>query len=122
MLDFNRLYTEIGKRVRAIRETQTPRISQDALARILDLKRTSITNIESGRQKMTVETVYRLCDHFGLAIDEVMPPVADFRIAAERSVVIGGRTTSVGAKTANLVERLRPAVHSSVKTRPHKRS
>ena len=90
MLDFNRLYTEIGKRVRTIRETQTPRISQDALSRILDLKRTSITNIESGRQKMTVETVYRLCDHFGLAIDEVMPPVGDFRIVAERSVVIGG--------------------------------
>jgi len=108
MLDTERLYAEIGRRVRRIRETQTPRMSQDDLARILDLKRTSITNIESGRQKMTVDTLYRLCEYFALDISEVLPPVAAYKLAQERSVVVGGKATELPLKTATLVERLRP--------------
>lgn len=107
MLDTDRLYAEIGKRVRRIRETQTPRMSQEDLARILNLKRTSITNIESGRQKITIDTLYRLCEHFGLEISEVMPPATEFRPQA-RSVVVGGRSVDLGVKTATLVARLRP--------------
>lgn len=122
MLDIGRLYAELGKRVRRIRETQTPRMSQEDLAQILDLKRTSITNIESGRQKMTVDTLYRLCEHFGLEIGEVMPPAAEFQLAGGRSVVIGGKSTAVGVRTANLVERLRPSMRVPVGARARKNS
>ena len=101
MLDTERLYAEIGKRVRTIRESQTPRLSQGDLARILELKRTSVTNIESGRQKMTVDTLYRMCEYFGLDIGELMPPVGGFVqrgvVAAEdeRAIVeMGGEDTA----------------------------
>jgi transcriptional regulator with XRE-family HTH domain len=97
-------------------------MSQEDLAQILDLKRTSVTNIESGRQKVTVDTLYRLCEHFGIEIDELMPPAADFKLASGRSVVIGGKSTDVGVKTASLVERLRPSTRGTVGTRARKSS
>jgi transcriptional regulator with XRE-family HTH domain len=109
MIDDHRLYSLIGARVRRIRESQTPRMSQEDLARILELKRTSITNIERGNQKLTVDAIYRLCERFGLGIHEIMPPVSDVTCAQERSIVVGGKSHEVGVKTASLVARLRPA-------------
>jgi transcriptional regulator with XRE-family HTH domain len=112
MIDSERLYVLIGERVRRIREAQTPRMSQGELARILDLKRTSITNIELGNQKLPVDTLYRLCERFGLAVQEIMPPVSDVTHAEGRSIVVGGKSHDVGVKTASLVARLRPGIRS----------
>jgi transcriptional regulator with XRE-family HTH domain len=108
MLDNERLYALIGERVRRIRETQTPRMSQEDLAKILELKRTSVTNIESGNQKPTLDTLYLLCERFGLEFRDFMPTLAEVTATEERSVVVGGQAQEVGVKTANLVARLRP--------------
>lgn len=112
MIDSNRLYVLIGERVRQVRETRVPRMSQLELAKVLKLKRTSVTNIERGNQKPTLDTLYLLCEHFGLELDNVLPAVADVKIQEstreERSVTVGGKSHEVGAMTANLVERLRP--------------
>jgi DNA-binding XRE family transcriptional regulator len=108
MIDHARLFELIGKRVRQAREAQTSRMSQTELAKILGLQRTSITNIELGHQKPTLETIYRLCERFGLDIEEFLPAVADVTLAQEQSVVVGGKSHEVGIKTANVVARLRP--------------
>jgi DNA-binding XRE family transcriptional regulator len=108
MLDSDQLYKLIGERIRGIREAQTPRMSQEDLAEVLDLKRTSVTNIERGNQKPTLDTLYRLCEHFRLEVREIMPAIADVTRAQARSIVVGGKSQEVGAKTANLVDRLRP--------------
>jgi transcriptional regulator with XRE-family HTH domain len=100
--------TTNGERVRRIRETQTPRMSQEDLAKILELKRTSVTNIESGNQKPTLDTLYLLCERFGLEFRDFMPTLAEVTATEERSVVVGGQAQEVGVKTANLVARLRP--------------
>ena len=112
MLDHQKLYARIGERVRQIRETHSPRMSQEELAQILRLKRTSITNIERGNQKPTLDALYLLCQHFGLGLENVLPPVSEVtfqeQARQERSVTIGGKSHEVGAMTAELVERLRP--------------
>jgi Predicted transcriptional regulators len=108
MLDSDRLYLLIGQNVRRIRETQTPRMSQEDLAEVLGLKRTSITNIERGNQKPTLDTLYRLCEHFGLEVSEVVPRVEEVAHVNSRSIVVGGKSQEVGAKTATLLDRLRP--------------
>lgn len=108
MLDSDRLYVLIGERVRRIRETQSPRMSQEDLAEVLGLKRTSVTNIELGNQKPTLDTLYRLCEHFGLEISEVVPQVEEVTQAPARAIVIGGKSQEVGVKTASLLDRLRP--------------
>ncbi len=109
MINNEQLYSLIGVRVRQIRETQTPRMSQEELGRVLDLKRTSVTNIERGNQKLTLETIYRLCERFGFQIQEVLPPVSEVTRAEERSVIVGGKSHEVGVKTASAVARLRPS-------------
>jgi transcriptional regulator with XRE-family HTH domain len=108
LIDSQKLYQLIGERVRRIRESQTPRMNQDDLARILELKRTSITNIERGKQKISLDCLYRFCDRFGVSIQEFIPPVSDVAHGDERSIVVGGESHEVGAKTASLVARLRP--------------
>jgi transcriptional regulator with XRE-family HTH domain len=106
MLDTEHLYIAIGSRIKRIREAAD--MTQEDLARVLELKRTSITNIERGNQKPTLDTLYRLCERFGLEISKVIPPVVDVTREDERSVVVGGKTQEVGAKTAIVLERLRP--------------
>jgi DNA-binding XRE family transcriptional regulator len=112
MLDQQKLYARIGERVRQIRETHSPRMSQQELAQILKLQRTSITNIERGNQRPTLEALYLLCEHFGLKLENILPTVSDVTVPTaireESSVTIGGKSHEVGAMTAKLVERLRP--------------
>jgi DNA-binding XRE family transcriptional regulator len=112
MLDSEKLYALIGARIRQIRETRSPRMSQQALADVLNLKRTSVTNIERGNQKPTLDTLYMLCEHFGLTLEEILPSVAEVTVktpvSARRSVTVGGKSQEVPTLTANLVERLRP--------------
>jgi DNA-binding XRE family transcriptional regulator len=110
MLDSDRLYDLIGDRIRQVRETQTPRMSQADLAHILGLKRTSVTNIESGKQKPTLDTLLRLCEHFALEIDAIVPKVREVSLHQARSVIVGGKTQEVGLKTASLLRSLRPGL------------
>lgn len=108
MLDEKKLYASIGSRIRQVREAQEPRMSQDGLAQALKLKRTSITNIESGKQKLSLETIYLFCERFGLKVSDVLPDIGEVTYAHERSVTVAGESYAVGAKTADLVESLRP--------------
>ena len=110
MLDSDSLYRHIGNRIRLLREMQTPRMSQGGLADVLGLKRTSITNIESGTQKPTLDTLYRLCEHFGIEVTEVIPAVGHVTRTEGRSVVIGGKAQELGMKTATVIDRIRPQV------------
>ena len=58
------LYAEIGRRIRFARERHG--MKQGELAAAVSLTRTSITNIEQGRQRLLVHT---LCD-IGVALNE----------------------------------------------------
>jgi DNA-binding XRE family transcriptional regulator len=113
MVDSDRLYELVGDRIRHIREAQTPRMSQSDLARILGLQRTSVTNIELGKQKPTLDTLLRLCEHFALEIDAIVPKLRDVSLVQARSVTIGGKAQEVGAKTASLLNSLRPSTRES---------
>lgn len=109
MLDSDKLYELIGDRIKQIRDAQTPRMSQSDLAGILGLQRTSITNIELGKQKPTLDTLLRLCEHFALEIDAIVPKLREVSVTQARSVIVGGKSQEVGVKTASLLSSLRPA-------------
>jgi transcriptional regulator with XRE-family HTH domain len=53
-----RLYDEFGKRLRAAR--REARLSQENVAERVGLTRSSIANIELGRQRITLHTLYAL--------------------------------------------------------------
>lgn len=58
MIPSNQIYEQMGKLVRARRKKLD--LTQDDLAQRVNLKRTSITNIEKGRQKIQLHTLFDL--------------------------------------------------------------
>jgi transcriptional regulator with XRE-family HTH domain len=65
------LYAEIGTRVRRVRVGQ--KITQDVLAERVGLTRTSITNVEAGRQKVQVHTLVEIAEALGVGVGELLP-------------------------------------------------
>src|SRR5258707_6534000 len=49
-------------------------MSQAALAKAVGLSRTSITNIERGRQPVNIHTLYAMADILGVEIGDLLPP------------------------------------------------
>jgi transcriptional regulator with XRE-family HTH domain len=51
-------------------------ISQEKLAEVLGLTRTSVTNIECGRQPIQLHTLYAIADALGIEPTDLMPAVS----------------------------------------------
>lgn len=65
------LYKEIGKRIRETRELKN--INQEELANSIGLSRTSITNIEKGRQKLLVHTLINIAKELSIDVETLLP-------------------------------------------------
>jgi transcriptional regulator with XRE-family HTH domain len=50
-------YEEVGRRIREARLRRKPKLTQQDLAGLVSLTRTSITNVEKGRQKFLLHTL-----------------------------------------------------------------
>lgn len=89
MIDEQRLFKEVGQKIRQLREGQTGgrgRLTQAELAEMVGLERTSITNIERGNQKVPLHILYRICEALRAPISDVMPPVAEVLANAEATL------------------------------------
>jgi transcriptional regulator with XRE-family HTH domain len=65
------LYQQIGKQIQELRRKKG--LTQSKLADSLALNRTSITNIERGRQKILVHTLWDLADALGVSPNDLLP-------------------------------------------------
>jgi DNA-binding XRE family transcriptional regulator len=65
------VYTEFGQRVRAGRGKS--QLTQDMLAHQIGLSRTSVTNIESGRQAVLLHQVYDIARALDTTIQTLLP-------------------------------------------------
>lgn len=72
-LDFSEddLYRAIGERVRDARSGVG--LTQEGLGEVVGLGRTSITNLEQGRQHISVMTLYRLASALGMNPADLLP-------------------------------------------------
>ncbi|HJQ24668.1 MAG TPA: helix-turn-helix transcriptional regulator [Blastocatellia bacterium] len=66
-------YANLGKRIRNRR--QQAKITQDELAQRLSVTRTSVTNIESGRQRILVHSLYDIAQALGVPPASLLPPI-----------------------------------------------
>jgi transcriptional regulator with XRE-family HTH domain len=84
------LYARLGKRIRETREHRG--LTQKALASLVHLTRTSITNIERGKQKLLVHTLADVARVLGVAPGELLAG-DDVKIgnATELEALIKGR-------------------------------
>ena len=71
MATSDQLYSILGKLVRTRREQA--KLTQDELAQRVGLTRTSISNIESGRQKIQVHTLYTIAEALHVPADALLP-------------------------------------------------
>lgn len=62
---------EVGARLRTLREQRGE--TQVEVARAVELHRTYLGRLEAGRQNVTVGTLYRIADHFGVDAAALLP-------------------------------------------------
>jgi transcriptional regulator with XRE-family HTH domain len=65
------LYADVGNKIRERREELG--LTQQALASAVDLSRTSITNIEQGRQKLLVNTLFDIAKVLEVSMTDLLP-------------------------------------------------
>ncbi len=109
-IDKERLYQEIGKRIRAVREERSPKITQSELAELLGVERTSISNIEQGVQRATVHLLYVLAERLQVSLDKLLPTLGDEKIFNARThltqVKMGHITKSVPNEVKLFVDKI----------------
>ncbi len=64
-------YTSVGERVRQKRKTAG--MDQETLARHLNLSRTTVINIEKGRQRLSLEHAWLVAQVLSISIVELLP-------------------------------------------------
>lgn len=69
--DNGKVYETLGKLVRATRKHAG--LTQEELGRRVGLTRTSITNLEKGRQRIQVHTLYELASALDLDPQDLLP-------------------------------------------------
>ncbi len=67
----SKFYEQLGANIRKYREQR--KLSQNDLAKLVSLTRTSLTNIEKGRQHPPVHTVCELVEQLKVNISELLP-------------------------------------------------
>lgn len=65
------IYGFIGQRVSEVRRQRN--MTQEQLADAIGLQRTSITNIERGRQKMLIHTLYEIAVTLKVRVHDLLP-------------------------------------------------
>lgn len=67
----DKIYNYIGHKIFVFRKRK--KMTQDQLAKKINLQRTSIVNIESGTQRITVANLYLISDILNVDIKDLMP-------------------------------------------------
>ena len=100
----SKLHRLIGETLRD-RRKQTG-MTQTDLASKVGLLRTSITNIEAGRQKPPIQVLYNICLALGIEAREILPTNAEALQGEMVEVEVEGKKKSVPPKAAKLLNEL----------------
>jgi transcriptional regulator with XRE-family HTH domain len=67
-----KIYTQIGKCIEMARKAAN--VDQETLAHKLGLTRTSVSNFENGKQRIQIDTLYRIAAYLGIDARDLLPP------------------------------------------------
>src|SRR4051794_28719267 len=98
------LYGRIGSRLRQQRDDLGA--TQGQLAEEVGVRRTSITNIEAGRQKVPLHLLYKLCAALEIEVVDVLPTNNDITQPSTVLVELNGDVRHVTPKTAEALKQL----------------
>lgn len=74
--DNKNYYVALGRQIAQVRQNRA-KMTQEDLARKVSLTRTSIINIEKGRQQVLVHTLVDIAATLGVPVVELIPPPRD---------------------------------------------
>ncbi len=103
-VDETLLYNLIGTNIKQQRRKAD--MTQEQLADVVGVLRTSITNIEAGRQKPPLHLLYELCIALGVEVETILPTNAAVSQSITRSVSIDGVIKEVPPKAAEFLKQL----------------
>lgn len=103
-LDEEQLYRTIGRRLRERRDSMG--VSQGRLAKQVGILRTSVTNIEAGRQRPPVHLLYRLALALNIDVPQLLPDIRELAKPSMVTVEIDGAPPQVPPRTAEVLRRI----------------
>ena len=77
----DQLYIEIGLKIRSARSDRDWK--QEDLAKAVGLTRSSVANIEAGRQKTLVHSLIRIAESLGVTVEALLPDADRLRQLAD---------------------------------------
>jgi transcriptional regulator with XRE-family HTH domain len=103
-VDEGLLYRAVGARLRERRVALG--MTQAELAQASGILRTSITNIEAGRQKAPLHVLYSICSALNVVTAAILPANADVLPLTEVTYSFNSLDADVPPKTAELLKQL----------------
>lgn len=73
MVNQQGFYEEVGRRIKDARKQRKPSLTQEGLAELVSLTRTSITNVEKGRQKLMLHTLAEIATALQVPAASLLP-------------------------------------------------
>ena len=104
LVNDSELHKHIGEALREHRKQAG--MTQLELAKKVGLLRTSITNIEAGRQKAPLHVIYNICIALDIEVCAVLPTNAEAVQIDMIEIEIQGKKKSVPPKAARLLKEL----------------
>jgi DNA-binding XRE family transcriptional regulator len=99
------LYRRVGESVRGRRKEVG--MTQSQLAAEVGVLRTSVTNIETGRQKAPLHLLFRICAALGVEVATMIPENAEIVRPNAVPVEVDGEVRLIPPKAAEALEHLR---------------
>jgi transcriptional regulator with XRE-family HTH domain len=121
MTDFDEIYREVGRKIRQTRENQ--HLSQDSLAQRLGISRTSMVNIEAGRQRTPLHVLWQIAELLETKLtlliptpEELLAPqnqtVLDREMVKQIEEVANGDPATIRVLTGFVTKKLRGNVNT----------
>lgn len=85
-MEEDKFYDRLGQRIMEIRVNKS--VKQEALGEYLGLSRSSITNIEKGRQKPSLFILRKICVYFDINLDTIVPELESKQQISTNSRVV----------------------------------
>lgn len=79
------IYFEIGRRLKELREEK--QYKQSDVGEYVGLTRSSIANIEQGRQKLQIDTLYDFAFFYKVDVKEILPDISNFSKYQEKPAI-----------------------------------
>ncbi|MCV7051735.1 helix-turn-helix transcriptional regulator [Mycobacterium heidelbergense] len=111
------IYIDVGSRIRSARIKQA--WNQAELGRNVGLTRSSIANIEAGRQRVLVHSLLRIADSLNVAVESLLPGTDQLHQLTDRprsAPDLTGQTDAARDFVTSALRRTREGIHGSAET------